>query len=251
MSREVPVLSSTYFLEKTHFRSSADASVLCLFVNRFLSAQPTAVVTPGIHEYTVRLSLAVVVLNTLFICLSVCCQFSCSLVREYTGFEVVVRLFKDAATNECIVELQCMRARGRHSFFQLFNEVADALVAAGLVKASCDLPRFGRAATFPKAALTSSLVMPEPDYSADSMAPLIAMLQSEYADVQQEAIVIFAQLVDEADAVGPASVARFIAAGVLDALLAVQKTIGAADFEARINCAHAVSLLQRAQSCES
>ena len=171
-------------------------------------------------------------------CLVLCFQFSCTLVREFVGFTALVRLFKDAATGESIVELQCMHARGRHEFFRLFNEIADALAAASLLDGSSTPPRIGRAI---KNAPPSS-PMPEVDYDAGNMMSLIAMLQSEYADVRQDAIAIVARLVDEAS---PIAAAQLITAGVLDALRTAQTMTGAADFEAKINCESAVAKLSQ------
>ena len=235
---------SPYFLEKTHLRSFAPAHELLSVLKRVLGSQPTAALDSNDSKFKVccvparNLGAAHALFSTQYVEMLVFCgQISCSLVREYVGFEVVVRVFSDNAVNERVAEFQCMHARGRVAFFQLFNEVADALAAEGLIERQ-SAPKFGRAVAVKPLELPEELST-SPDFSRESMSPILSMVRCACSDVRREGVAVLAQLLGSAS---PRSVERMVAAGALDALREVQSTVET-DFEARSNCAVAIAKL--------
>lgn len=210
--------AAPFFLERSHLRSVARADTLFSAVGDALCTLPGASVEVSPTKFKVV----------------------CRVMREYTGCELAVRLYTDAAAGEVVVEFACLTSRSRPAFMPLFHEIAAALASKGLVSRN-NMPASALKPVpcLSLPALPSSL-SPAPELSAASLSPLFAMASSPCSSVRREGVAVLASVCASAC---PSSVAKLVAAGCVPVLQAVSAQLLQCEFEAKANCAAALAAL--------
>lgn len=160
-------------------------------------------------------------------------QVRCRVVRDFAGFDVLVRCFRDASAADHVVECTCPQSRARVPFMELFHEFVTALAAEGLTSAPA--PRRARRPL--KSPSSATAPAPACELSAGTLASLHAMVQSPCASVRREGLKTLARALCSRGA--PALISAHVA-GTPRVLRDVLPNV-AGDCEARANCESVLS----------